>query len=152
MPTRTRTRSLIALAVTIALGASPHAAGIKETAKITISSPVLAQPIEITDPRVLDLSNVFAGAFIGEQVTQPDLAGPHYTIVFDIQTREGVKAAAYVVVYSKNRSTGERFICLPGPGDASYRRNVSTVVRNGYDGTWRRAAEAWGTAIDSHLP
>jgi hypothetical protein len=146
------TRSLVALAVTFALGGAPHAVGIKETAKITISSTVLAQPIVITDPRVLGLSNVFAGAFIGEQVPRPDVAGPHYTIVFDIQTLNGVRTAAYVVGYSKNRWTGERFIYLPGRGNASYRRNASTILRNGHDGSWHRAAEAWGTVIDSHLP
>ena len=147
----TRTRSLVALGVTVALGVVLDAVGIKETAKITVSSTVLAQPIEITDPKVLSLSNVFAGAFIGEQVARSEVAGPHYTIVFDIQTLSGVKTAAYVVVYSKNRWTGERFIYLPGRGEASYRRNVSTILRDGHDGTWHRAAEAWGTVIDSHL-
>jgi hypothetical protein len=146
-----RSRSLVVLAVTFALGVAPHAVGIKETAKITITSTLLAQPIEIIDPTVLGLSNVFAGAFIGEQVAPPDVAGPHYTIVFDIQTLNGVKTAAYMVAYSKNRWTGERFIYLPGPGDASYRRNISTILRDGQDGTWHRAAEAWGIVIDSHL-
>ena len=147
-----RTRSLVALAVTFALGVAPHAVGIKETAKITISSTVLAQPIAITDPRVLDLSNVFAGAFIGEQVARPDVAGPHYTIVFDIQTLNGVKTAAYVVGYRRNRWTGERFIYLPGRGNASYWRNASTILRNGDDSSWHRAAEAWRAVIDSYLP
>jgi hypothetical protein len=123
-----RTRSLVALAVTFALGVALHAVAIKETAKITISSTMLAQPIEITDPRVLGLSNVFAGAFIGEQVTPPDVAGPHYTLVFDIQTPNGVKTAAYVIGYSKDRWTGERFIYLPGRGNASYPRNASTIL------------------------
>jgi hypothetical protein len=148
----TRTRNLVALFVVIGLDASLHAAGIKETARLTVSGAGLSQSIEITDRSVLALSNVFAGTFIGATATAPDTASPRYAVAFDIQTADGVKEAAYLVIYSKNRWTGEGYIYLPGHGDDWYRRNVGTILREGHDGTWHRASPAWADAINRWLP
>jgi hypothetical protein len=57
----------------------------------------LQRSIEITDPPVLALSNVYDGTFIGVPATEPDAAWPRHTVAFDVQTLDGVKAAAYVV-------------------------------------------------------
>jgi hypothetical protein len=101
---------------------------------------------------VLALSNVFDGTFIGDATPPPDAAWPRYIVTFDIQTLDGVKPAAYVVTYSRNRWTGEGFIYLPGPGDDRYRRNIGTVLRQGQDGKWHRPSAAWGDAINARLP
>jgi hypothetical protein len=148
----TGARNLVALVVAVGLEASPHAVGIKETAKLTVSGAGLPRSIEITEQSVLVLSNVFAGTFIGAGATAPDAAWPRYAVAFDIQTGDGVKEAAYVVMYSKNRWTGEGYIYLPGPGDDWYRRNIGTILRDGQDGKWHRASPAWGEAINLRLP
>jgi hypothetical protein len=149
----TRTLGLIAVTFGLAVGLedSPVAVGIKETAKLTISALVLPRAIEVVDPPLLALSNVFAGTFIGTPATEPDPSWTRYTIAFDVQTLRGVKQAAYVIYYSTNRSTGEGFIYLPGRGDGPYRRNISTILRDGQDGRWHRTTEAWSAAINARL-
>lgn len=142
------------LTLIIALGpqALSPAVGIKETAKLTISGPGLPQSIEVTDPSVLTLSGVYGGTFIGTPATEPDAAWPRYAITFDIQTGQGVRVAAYVVYYSKNRWTGDGFIYLPGRGENWYPNNIGTIIRDGQDGRWHHASAAWGHAISAHLP
>jgi hypothetical protein len=66
--------------------------------------------------------------------------------------QQNTRLAAYVVVYSKDRWTGEAFIYLPGRADDSYRRNISTILRGGQDGHWYHASQAWSTAMNAHLP
>ena len=142
------------LALIIALGpqALSPAVGIKETAKLTISGPGLDPSLEITDRPVLALSGVFGGTFIGTPATEPDAAWPRYVITFDIQTGQGVKLAAYVVYYTKNRWTSEGFLYLPGRGENWYRNNISTILRDGQDGKWHHASDAWARAINALLP
>jgi hypothetical protein len=134
------------------LGVSARAVGVKETARLTVSGAALAQPIELIDPAVLELSNVFAGTFIGTPTIEPDATWPRYTVAFDIQTLDGVKLNAYVVIYSRNRWTGEGFVYLPGRGDDSFRRNISTILRDGQDGRWHHASPAWSAAMNARLP
>jgi hypothetical protein len=145
------TRSVIALAIVTCLAGSPLAVGIKETARLTILGSGLQRPIEITDPAVLTLSNVFVGTFIGGPAPEPDAAWVRYRVAFDVQTLDGVKAAAYVIYYCANSGTGEGFIYLPGQGDESYRRNISTILRDGRDGRWHQASEAWSAALNARL-
>jgi hypothetical protein len=142
---------LAVLAVTV-VSVSAVEAEIKSTTKLTVSSvSVPGRLTAITDPRVLVLSNVFAGNFIGEAADTPNRALARYTLSFDIQTREGVKTEAYVVHYGVDRSTGQAFVYLPGRGEPSYRRNVSTILREGQDGRWHRASTEWSQALAPHL-
>jgi len=134
------------------IGAFASAADIKETVRLTITGPMLARPLLVTDTSVLELSNVFAGAFIGGPASAPDDTATRYEIVFDIQTASGVKADAYAVTFAKSRWTNETWIYLPGRGDVAYRRNISTIMREGQDGTWHHASDAWADAIRSRLP
>src|SRR3954469_7627707 len=91
-------------------------AAIKETVRLTLTGPGLARPLESTDRRIMALSNVFAGAFIGAPASEPDASWSRYAVSFDIQTHDGVKSAAYMLDFVKNRWTGEGFIRLPGRG------------------------------------
>lgn len=147
--------SFIALMVAVGLEVSPHAVspqvGIKQTVKLAITGSQLQQSIEITDQAVLALSFVFGGTFIGAPATEPDPAWPRYTVTFDVQTLDGVKTAAYVVEYCADSRKGGGFIYLPGPDDDHYRRNISTILRDGQDGRWFRASAAWSAAINSRL-
>ena len=145
-----RTSFVMFLAVFLAatLGS---AAEIKDTTKINISvDGAQARSRDITDPRVLGLSNVFAGRFIAAPADVPNTL-TLYTITFDVQARDGIKAAAYVVQYGVD-GAGQSFVYLPGPGETPYRRNVSTILRDGQDGRWHHASAAWSEAIQPYLP
>jgi hypothetical protein len=143
---------LTTLAAFVVLAAGGFAAEIKSTTKLTVIAPAASRLIEITDPDVLRLSHVFAGSFIGQQASAPDASLTRYTITFDIQTLEGVKTSAYVVQYCVDDTTGLGFVYLPGRGDPAHRRNISTILREGQDGTWRRASSEWTAAIQAYLP
>jgi len=146
---RTILATLAAFAVVVV---SSSAADIKSTTKLRISSVGSEyRSKETTDAGVLTLSNVFAGSFIGEPVDAPDTSAARYTISFDIQTREGVKTEAYVVQYCVD-ATGQAFVYLPGRGESSYRRNVSTILREGKDGRWHHASAEWSQALQPYLP
>ena len=143
--------ALLALMMTAPLSLSAIAPEIKSTTKITVSADGLVQPIEITDEAVLALSHVFAGRFIDRLALAPDPTLPRYTLTFDIQTLNGVKEAAYVVVYCVDNTTGEGFVYLPGRGEPSYRRNVSTILRDGQDGYWHHASDEWSAVISQYV-
>ena len=143
--------ALLALIVTAPFSLSAVAPEIKSTTRITISADDLAGPIEVTDEAVLALSHVFAGTFIDRLAPAPDARLPRYTLTFDIQTLHGVKEAAYVVLYSVDDMTGEGFVYLPGRGEPSYRRNISTILRNGQDGYWHRASDEWSAVINRYV-
>ena len=145
--------ALIALALALGAQALTPTVGIKETARITIAGPGIAQTIEVIEPKVLALSGVYAGTFIGEPAAAPpDATWPRYTITFDIQTGGGVRRAAYGVDFARNRWTGEGFIYLPGRGEDGYRRNIGTMIRGQQDGKWHHATDAWSHALMAYLP
>lgn len=146
-----RTTGLVALAITTWLDGSILAVGIKETAKLTVFGATLQQPIEIIEPSLLARSNVFAGSFIAGSATEPDATWIRYSVAFDVQTLDGVKTSAYVVHYCADPNTGDGYVYLPGRGDFSYRRNVSTILRTGQDGRWHRASDEWSAAINAYL-
>ena len=131
-----------------------HAVGTKETARLTISGPGLASPLEVTDTTVLAQSNVFSGTFIAEPASAPvdDRNWTRFTIAFDIQTTKGIERNAYVLTFAKSRWTEDGLIYLPGRGDTAYRRNIGTILREGQDGQWHRAAAPWAAAIIARLP
>lgn len=143
--------ALIALVVTAPLLWSGSVPEIKSTTKITISAAHLAEPFEVTDEAVLSLSHVFAGKFLTTIVPAPDPALTRYTLTFDVQTADGVKEAAYVVAYCVDDVTGEGFVYLPGRGEPSHRRNISTILRQGHDGYWHRASSEFSTAINPYV-
>jgi hypothetical protein len=147
-------RTILATLTAIGFTAlSLFAAEIKSTTKLSISPYGADFPIrEITDVRMLSLSNVFAGKFIGALTDAPRLSLPRYTISFDIQARDGVKTAGYVVQYCVDATTGEAFVYLPGNGEPAYRRNISAILRQGHDGRWHHASAEWRTAIQPYLP
>ena len=139
------------VAAVFVLVAGGFAAEIKSTTKLTVIAPGASQLVEITDAAVLRLSHVYAGQFIGAEATTPDAMLTRYTITFDIQTLDGVKTGAYAVQYCLDDATGDGFIYLPGRGDPQWRRNISTILREEQDGTWRRASDEWSAAIKTYL-
>ena len=143
-------RPIIGTLALVIFAASANTPEIKSTTRLTIISDSVGL-IEITAPEVLALSNVYAGQFIGAPAESPDSKLARHTIVFDIQTLEGVKRGAYAVQYVFDDSAGEAFIYLPGRGDASFRSNISTILRDGQDGRWHRASAEWAASIRTYL-
>ncbi|MDO8680646.1 MAG: hypothetical protein Q7R30_19180 [Acidobacteriota bacterium] len=140
--------ALLLFALVVA-GSSPHAqSGIKETVKLNLLGSRL---IEITDPEVLALSNVFSGTFITSTAEAPDAAWPRVAVVFDVQFPGRIKTGAYVVHFCMDPATGDGFIYLPGLGENSYRSNIGTIIRDEQDGRWHRASSEWTSAISAHL-
>ena len=145
-------RTILATLVAIIFAAGLTAAAeIKSTTKLQITVPgAESRSRDITDPRVLALSHVYIGAFIGQPVEVPNYQ-TIYNVTFDIQTLEGIKAAAYVVQYAVD-ANGQAFVYLPGRGEPAHRRNIATILRNGQDGRWHRASAEWSSAIQPYLP
>lgn len=145
---RTSLSTLVALFLLVVVGV---AAEIKSTNKLTIIAPGASRLIEITNADVLRLSNVYGGNFIGPAADAPAPTLTRYTVIFDVQTLGGVKAGAYAVQFCLDYATGEGFVYLPGRGDPQHRRNISTILREGQDGTWRRASDDWSAALRTYL-
>jgi hypothetical protein len=143
--------ALIALLMTAPLSLSAVAPEIKSTTRITVSAGNLSDVIEITDEATLALSHVFSGTFLSQLAPAPDSMLPRYTLTFDIQTLQGVKEAAYVVLYCVDEATGQGFVYLPGPGEEAFRCNISTILRKGHDGYWHRASDEWSAVISRYV-
>jgi len=81
--------AVLAIALLV-IAASVEAKG-GPTVKLTLTGPGLARAIEITEAGLLDGSNVWAGAFIGETAAAaPVVNGPIYTVAFDVSdTQDG---------------------------------------------------------------
>ena len=125
-----------------------------ETVKLTITGPGLTAPIEIVEPAILAGSNVFAGSFIGETVdAAPQVKVATYTVSFDVQPPQNrpVKTA-YAVLVAHEARTGALWLYLPGRGDAGYRLNAGTILRDGQDGHWHRPSPAWASLLMTYLP
>ena len=86
---------------------------------------------------------------------EPDKAWPRYRVAFHIYSGERGVRLGYAVSYVRNPKTGEGFVYLPGPGEADYRLNLSTIMRDGTespgaqparDGQWQHADADWTRA------
>jgi len=145
-------RILIALmAVPLILVAIPRPAWAKgATSKITISGGGLASEIEVTDPRILDISNAWFGRFIDGSkgaVKEPPRGLRTYEVWFYIKFSDNDVRRRYVVYYSPDPSTGQGYIYLPGKGQPWYWLNTSALLRDGRDGKWSYASAGWQDLI-----
>jgi len=109
------------LAVVLILLGMPRATSAKApTAKITISGGGLTGAIEITDPRILEKSNVWVGNFLDSSripVKEPPLGLRTYEVSFYVKSAHNNVRKAYVVYYSPHASTEQGYIYLPGKGE-----------------------------------
>lgn len=153
--TLSRARAVV-VAVVLALAALPISLLAKgPTVKLTISGAALPRAIEVTDATVLSRSNVYEGAFIGASAAAPDSALPVYTVAFDVQLPEWMKAGVrtmYAVQVVKDPRSNELRLYLPGRGEPGYPLNVGTILRDGKDGHWRTAAAPWASRLTGYLP
>jgi hypothetical protein len=123
------------------------------TVRLAVTAPHLPAPVNITDPGVLDHATVWEGRFIGTAAREPDDSLPRYLVSFyvDLPRNAGVRLM-YVVRYVRDPRTGAAFIHLPGRGDEWYRSNVRTILREGQDGRWFRASDAFASGLEPFLP
>ena len=138
----------LALALVVAGSLLQAQSAIKETVKLNILG---SRIIEIIDPEVLALSNVFSGTFIAATAEEPDAAWPRVAVVFNVQFPGRIKTGAYVVYFCADPATGDGFIYLPGRDESPYRTNIGTILREEQDGRWHRASAEWSSAINAHL-
>ena len=149
----------LALAVQLPAGRTPLP-GPKMTVKLVVNGPGLRDNVEITDPPAI-AANIYGGNFMTTATTEPDKTWPRYRIVFYLNKGGRGVVAAYAVVYVRNPKTGEGFVYLPGRGDADYRLNISSIIRDGSaspglqparDGQWQCAETSWSAAVNAQLP
>ena len=147
-------RGFLIAIVMVSASACAHpfaSVGVKQTARLTIAGAGRDTPIFIRDSRTLALSNVFAGTFLGSRVEAPKDDSQRYVITFDVRGPDRIKEHAYEVIYVRDAISGSAFVYLPGPGDRAYRNNRTTILRDGQDGQWHHASDAWAQAINTHL-
>ncbi len=122
-----------------------------KTVKLVVSGGGLRQAIEISGKDVL-----FANPWGDEFVSSLDgdgraAAGPAaLRSVVLRRARAGNVQMKYVIDYAPN-PPGRGAIHLPGRGDARYRLNASTILRDGRDGHWFPASDEWERVVGSRL-
>lgn len=130
--------------------AMPHLALAKtSTAKITITGGGLTSPVEITDPRILESSNVWHGGFLDGSrgpVQEPPRGVQPYEVSFYVKLRNNNLRKIYVMYYYPNPLAQPGYIYLPGRGETWYDLNVSTIWRGG-EGKWNYASAKWEDLI-----
>jgi hypothetical protein len=124
------------------------------TVRLTVSGAGLTRQIEITDPALLGMSNVYEGAFLGAPVDPaPDVRTPSYTVSFEVaRPRGGGVRTMYAVRVARDAHSGALWLYLPARGEAGYRLNVGTILRDGQDGYWHEPNAAWSGALAQYLP
>lgn len=146
-PSRASRRLMLALLV---LASHEIASAKGQTVRLVISGPGLSRPIASTDPHALE--NVWGGRFIGEPADEPDIQLPRYRVDFYVlPPNEPEARVMYSVTYVRDPESGTGFVYLPGRGDDGGRRNVGTILRDGQDGHWHRAATTWSDAVAAAL-
>jgi hypothetical protein len=125
------------------------------TVRIVISGGDLAEPVEITDPKVAACFHVWSGrgtssgepqSFIIDWLkgkAEAPKGHPVYQVSF-VTTR--LDRTTYVVSYVVDPSTKQGYVYLPGKADPGYEDNVWLIYR-GVEGNWFHAWSEWeGTA------
>ena len=110
----------LSLAVSVASLCLPQAASAKaDTFKMTISGGGLTSPVEITDPQILALSNVWYGQFLDATRT-PESKPPRgllaVEVSFFMKIAENDIRKNYVVFYYPNSPGEQGYIYLPSKG------------------------------------
>ncbi len=143
----------VPLVLLVTLLAVPGSASAKApTVKIIISGGGLAKAIEITDPRILELSHVWGGNFLDTSrglAKDPARELPRYEVSFYVDLgNNGVRDVRkkYVAYYCPDAGNGQGTIYLPGKGETWYRLNASSILR-GQEGKWSYASPAWEALV-----
>jgi hypothetical protein len=167
----------IAGVLAVLLAASIDAKG--PTTRIEIRDLAAGSVSQLTDRTVVDQFQVWAGpgtysgpsgqategteGFIIDWRSGPITERPaqlrRYELRFYVAPRGSVPAAiankppadklAYVALYEHDPATGRGYVYLPGGSDEHFRLNVASIHRQGLNGKWFRASQAWQSAFMS---
>jgi hypothetical protein len=142
------------------------------TTRITITSPELKSPIEISDPEILKNFNVWAGwgtflngvegneGFIIDWASGVVGERPSGLLSFEVSFyvkypnrpfNEQTDQLVYVVLYETDPATGQGYVYLPGKTDEHFRLNARTIHRR-REGNWFRATAAWENVFGRFVP
>jgi len=129
------------------------------TVRLDIAGASLARPLVVTEPALLELSNVFAGRFLGPLTDPVDPAWQRYIVSFAVERRTpspefaltGIQKT-YVVHYARDPGTDEGYVYLPGRGEPAHRLNIGIMIREQNDGRWHKAGQEWAELLNRHLP
>ncbi len=80
-------RMVVVLALIVAIGLPLVARGNAVTVRLDITGAALAKPLAITDAAILDLSNVYAGTFLGPRTNGIEPEWPRYVVTFVVEAR-----------------------------------------------------------------
>ena len=129
----------------------PEAASAKSpTVKIIISGGGLTSTIEVTDPRILAISNVWSGQFLDRSrgtPKEPPRRLRRYEVSFYVKIANNEVRKKYVLYYYLKPSTEPNYIYLPGKGEPWYSLNAGAILRDKQDGKWNYASPAWEDLI-----
>jgi hypothetical protein len=144
-------RSLALVALLVVAAAPAVAKG--PVVKIVLSGPDLAEPVEITAPDAIDV-HVWGATFIDRELGPQEWVSaspvPPYMIQFHVELpRDGVRMM-YVVYFAWDYRERRGLVYFPGPRDAWYTLNMSTVALP-TSGKWFYATEEWGSAVERAL-
>ncbi|MDX1615473.1 MAG: hypothetical protein R3300_14265, partial [Candidatus Promineifilaceae bacterium] len=121
---------------------------------IRIVGPDAVEPIEITDPEILNRFDPWAGQFIGTggPLDFPPPVHTPYEVIFYLENSRGELDPAYMFYYYLGRSGSPGYIYLPGEGEPYYRLNIGTIIRGSADGQWHRSMPTWDALMSERLP
>jgi len=153
------------LVATLALSAAPTWAK-SQTVKLDIVGPGLDQPLQITDPAILERFSIWVGPNSARQMAERypnqeprgafadylrgSLPPPADLTLYTVTFHQGGPREqmhewhrTYVINYGHDPDSGQGYIYLPGPKDGEvYQRNVFSIG-TGAEGKWFHASPAW---------
>jgi hypothetical protein len=155
----TGSKALVASALILAASFALHARGNAVTVRLDITGGGLSKPLVVTETALLDLSNVYAGTFLGPVTNPIDPTWQRFVVSFAVGLRTPYPALeltgvqrTYVVHYARDPGTDEGFVYLPGRGEPGHRLNIGLIIREENDGHWHKAAPHWAELLNRHLP
>ena len=135
----------------LALLATPQGAPAKgRTVKLIVMSRNLPGPLEITDPRILELSNVWGRQFLDRSYlleAKPLREWMPHQLSFYVRFGNEEPKMLYVAYYYPEKSNKRGFIYVPGEREPWYYHNEAAIGGSGHDGTWSYASAAWEDLI-----
>ncbi len=119
------------------------------TVKISISGGGLTRVIEITDPQILALSNIWSATFL-DLSRSPENHAPQgvypYELWFYAKLAENDVRKMYVGFYYPNSSIEQGLIYLPDQ-EPVWSLNSSAILRKRLDGKWNYVSPKWESLI-----
>lgn len=139
--------SLVVAALSLTL--TPVLEAKPPTVKIAVEGGNLFWPLEITEPQILDMSNIWTGRLFDvsrDTAADAPRGMGRYEVSLYVDESYGLRKA-YVIYYRPGRAGSTGYVYLPGVGDAWRTMNSWSILRDGRDGRWSYASPEWEARI-----